>query len=133
MFDERDIPDPARKFFDEFGARPDLTESPMMKLQAAGFKRYLELQLTMMKRYQNALNDQLCNDPMHDMMSQMAKKFMSNMIELNKFSKTYRRKVIEMQLEGLGQMIQMCEEFLSSMDSEYPPPENRPWETKEGA
>ena len=133
MFHERDIPDPASKFFEDFKAYREMADSPMAKLQAAGFKRCLELQLTMMKRYQNALNDQLSHDPMHDMMSQMAKKFMSNMIELSKFSKTYRRKMIEMQLDGMGQMIQMCEDFLSSIDTDDRTSDHTPWNTTEGA
>lgn len=131
MFHEREIPDSASKFFEDFRAYSGLPKFPMTELQLAGFKRLLELQLFMMKRYRSALNDQLTHDPMHEMMSQMAKKFMSNIIEFNKFSQTYRRKATEMQLDGVEQMIQMCEEFLNSIDMEPRPPENASSDAKE--
>jgi hypothetical protein len=126
---EREIPDFASKFFEDFKAHSGLPTFPLATLQLAGFKRFLEFQLFMMKRYQSALKEQLTQDPMHDVMSQMTKRLMSGMLEFNRFAKASRRQATEAQLDGVGQMIQMCEEFLHSLaERGNQPPTNAPYD-----
>jgi len=113
MVDNREMPDSMKQFLDAL--REGLGEhgTPMSELYASSLKKFLELQISMMKSYQKRLDEELLKDSMSDMMNQMVKKFMSTYIDFVRCSREHRKKILEIQHDMVKSHVDIFEKYVN--------------------
>ncbi len=118
MFNDQEIPESMKKFFDEMRENFGIDDSSYAESQSLHLKKSIEIQILVMQQYQKILDDQLSKDPGSDILSQMTKNFMSTYIDFMRFWREYRKKTLELQYEIIQKNLSIYQEMLQRINTD---------------